>query len=170
MKKLFLWLDANFEDVLCAFFLVGIMILLMMQVIVRSTTGQGVTFSEDLCRFFFLYLTYFASSLAAHRGAHIRVTAHIRLMPPRIQLFLITLADIIWLLFNAIVIFQGFKLIRSMAINPMVSGGIMLDMRYIFIAVPIGFILMEYRILVMCWRRFKRDVDGLAVDEQGEHQ
>ena len=69
MKNLLAWLDVHFEDALCGVLLVGIMIMLMAQVVVRFAFGHGLTFSEELCRFSFLYLVYFAASLVACKGA-----------------------------------------------------------------------------------------------------
>ena len=89
MKKLLAWLDVHFEDALCGILLVGIMSMLMAQVVVRFVFGHGLTFSEELCRFSFLYLVYFAASLVAGKGAHIRVTAHTRKLPAPMRLSLI---------------------------------------------------------------------------------
>ena len=83
MKNLLAWLDVHFEDALCGVLLVGIMIMLMAQVVVRFAFGHGLTFSEELCRFSFLYLVYFAASLVACKGAHIRVTARTPRSSPR---------------------------------------------------------------------------------------
>ena len=48
MKNLLAWLDVHFEDALCGVLLVGIMIMLMAQVVVRFAFGHGLTFSEEL--------------------------------------------------------------------------------------------------------------------------
>ena len=120
MKKLLAWLDVHFEDALCGILLVGIMSMLMAQVVVRFVFGHGLTFSEELCRFSFLYLVYFAASLVAGKGAHIRVTAHTRKLPAPMRVGLLMLADLLWLGFNATVIYQGLLLIDSMSTRPMV--------------------------------------------------
>ena len=77
------------------------MIMLMAQVVVRFAFGHGLTFSEELCRFSFLYLVYFAASLVACKGAHIRVTAHTQKLPAPVRVGLLMLADLLWLGFNA---------------------------------------------------------------------
>ena len=59
--------------------------MLMAQVVVRFAFGHGLTFSEELCRFSFLYLVYFAASLVACKGAHIRVTAHTQKLPAPVR-------------------------------------------------------------------------------------
>ena len=165
MKKLLAWLDVHFEDALCGILLVGIMSMLMAQVVVRFVFGHGLTFSEELCRFSFLYLVYFAASLVAGKGAHIRVTAHTRKLPAPMRVGLLMLADLLWLGFNATVIYQGLLLIDSMSTRPMVSGGILLDLRYVYFAVPAAFMHQSFRILQR-WRRYFRD--GIPVPGQQE--
>ena len=155
------WLDKNFEDVVCGFLLVCIMTMLFAQVIIRFIFGYGLTMSEELCRFMFLYLVYFAASLVALKGAHIRVTAHIRLMPRTMQLLLLFVSDIIWVVFNSIVIIQGFKLIQSMATRPMLSGAMLLDMRFVYVSTPIAFCLITFRIFQRWFRHFRGTISVL---------
>ena len=158
MKNLLAWLDVHFEDALCGVLLVGIMIMLMAQVVVRFAFGHGLTFSEELCRFSFLYLVYFAASLAASKNLHIRVTAQLKLLPKLGQMLLLLTTDIIWLVFCIIVVNVGTDFIISMSDRPMVSGALMLDMRYVYAAVPIAFTLQAVRLVERWWRIFtKRD-------------
>ena len=158
MKNLLAWLDVHFEDALCGVLLVGIMIMLMAQVVVRFAFGHGLTFSEELCRFSFLYLVYFAASLAASKNLHIRVTAQLKLLPKLGQMLLLLATDIIWLIFCIIVVDVGTDFIISMSNRPMVSGALMLDMRYVYAAVPIAFTLQAVRLVERWWRIFtKRD-------------
>ena len=42
MKNLLAWLDVHFEDALCGVLLVGIMIMLMAQVVVRFAFGHEI--------------------------------------------------------------------------------------------------------------------------------
>ena len=154
MKNLLAWLDVHFEDALCGVLLVGIMIMLMAQVVVRFAFGHGLTFSEELCRFSFLYLVYFAASLAASKNLHIRVTAQLKLLPKLGQMLLLLATDIIWLIFCIIVVDVGTDFIISMSNRPMVSGALMLDMRYVYAAVPIAFTLQAVRLVERWWRIF----------------
>lgn len=167
MKKMLHWLDVHFEDALCGALLVGIMIMLMAQVVVRFLFGHGLTASEELCRFSFLYMVYFAASLVACKGAHIRVTAHTRHLPRPLRVGLLVLADLCWLGFNATVIYQGVLLLHSMAARPMVSGSLLLDLRYVYVAVPAAFLLQSFRILQR-WARHFRGRLSILGDEAAE--
>ena len=109
-------------------------------------------------RFLFLYLVYFAASLAASKNLHIRVTAQLKLLPKLGQMLLLLATDIIWLIFCIIVMDVGTDFIISMSDRPMVSGALMLDMRYVYAAVPIAFTLQAVRLVERWWRIFtKRD-------------
>ena len=165
MKKTLHWLDAHFEDALCGALLVGIMIMLMAQVVVRFLFGHGLTASEELCRFSFLYMVYFAASLAASKNLHIRVTAQLKLLPKAGQTFLLLVTDLVWLVFCGIVVQVGTDFIISMSKRPMVSGALMFDMRYVYMAVPLAFALQAVRLIERWWRIFTKR-DALAVPSE----
>ena len=63
----------NLEEYICCALLGVIMTLLMMQVCYRYFGGKSIAWSEEVSRFLFLYLVYFAASLAASKNLHIRV-------------------------------------------------------------------------------------------------
>ena len=158
MKKTLARIWDNLEDYLCCAFLTIIMTLLMTQVLYRYIGGRTIAWSEEVSRFVFLYLVYFAASLATHKNLHIRVTAHIKYLPRMMQAGLLLLTDIIWFLSCAIIISVGYDFLVEMGERPMLSGALMLDMRYVFIAIPLAFTLQAIRILERWWRIFtKRD-------------
>lgn len=148
----------NLEEYICCALLGVIMTLLMMQVCYRYFGGKSIAWSEEVSRFLFLYLVYFAASLAASKNLHIRVTAQLKLLPKLGQMLLLLTTDIIWLVFCIIVVDVGTDFIISMSDRPMVSGALMLDMRYVYAAVPIAFTLQAVRLVERWWRIFtKRD-------------
>ena len=134
----------NLEEYICCALLGVIMTLLMMQVCYRYFGGKSIAWSEEVSRFLFLYLVYFAASL--------------KLLPKLGQMLLLLTTDIIWLVFCIIVVNVGTDFIISMSDRPMVSGALMLDMRYVYAAVPIAFTLQAVRLVERWWRIFtKRD-------------
>lgn len=160
--KIWKWLDKNFEEALCGLLLIAVMLMLFGQVVVRFTLGYGLTFSEELSRFMFLYLVYFGASLVALKGAHVRVTAHLQYLPRSMQLVFLLLSDLLWLGFNAVVIYQGFRLIDGMALRPVVSGALLIDLRYVYVATPLGFSLMTFRIIQRWVRHIRGTFDILT--------
>ena len=158
-----IWRDL--EEYICCALLAVIVTLLMTQVLYRYIGGRSIAWSEEVCRFLFLYLVYFAASLATAKNLHIRVTAQIKLLPRNGQILLLLLTDVIWLLFCAIVVKVGTEFIISMSNRPMVSGALMLDMRYVYAAVPLAFTLQAVR-LVERWGRIFTRRDALVVPSE----
>ena len=109
----------NLEEYICCALLGVIMTLLMMQVCYRYFGGKSIAWSEEVSRFLFLYLVYFAASLAASKNLHIRVTAQLKLLPKLGQMLLLLTTDIIWLIFCIIVVTVGTDFIISMSDRPM---------------------------------------------------
>lgn len=105
----------NLEEYICCALLGVIMTLLMMQVCYRYFGGKSIAWSEEVSRFLFLYLVYFAASLAASKNLHIRVTAQLKLLPKLGQMLLLLTTDIIWLIFCIIVVNVGTDFIISMS-------------------------------------------------------
>ena len=79
---------------------------------------------------------------------------------------MIMLADLLWLGFNATVIYQGALLIDSMSTRPMVSGSMLLDLRYVYFAVPAAFTLQSFRILQRWYRHFRGGVSILGQQQE----
>ena len=79
---------------------------------------------------------------------------------------LLMLADLLWLGFNATVIYQGALLIDSMSTRPMVSGSMLLDLRYVYFAVPAAFTLQSFRILQRWYRHFRGGVSILGQQQE----
>ena len=158
-----IWRDL--EEYICCALLAVIVTLLMTQVLYHYIGGRSIAWSEEVCRFLFLYLVYFAASLATAKNLHIRVTAQIKLLPRNGQILLLLLTDVIWLLFCAIVVKVGTEFIISMSNRPMVSGALMLDMRYVYAAVPLAFTLQAVRLVERWWRIFTRR-DALVVPSE----
>lgn len=154
MKKT-IWIYNNLEDILCGVLVCWIMSLLMWQVVSRYFFGTSFAWAEEVMRFSFLYMVYIAASLGAQKAVHIRVTAQLDIMPPKMRIAMLAITDIIWLAFNAVVIREGLSFIDGMATQKMVSAALMLDMRYVYFALPLGFILMSIRIIENWYKFYK---------------
>ena len=134
--------------------------MLMGQVLTRFLFGYGLTFSEELSRYFFLYFVYFCSSLVAAKGLHIRVTAQMLKMPARLKTAMLFLADLLWLTFNGVLVWQGTLLFISMGQRSMVAGSLQIDLR---------FALQSLRIVQrwIAWRRHGVPILGTEISEEG---
>ncbi len=147
MLKTFLRLLDNIEWAICGVLLLSIVGLLFIQVIARYGLGQSISWAEEMSRFGLLGLVYISAALGAKMGTHIRITAHLKALPPVPRVVAFALSDAIWLAFNIIVIYQSILLIDGMNRRPLVSGALLLNMQYVFALIPIGFTLQSIRLI-----------------------
>jgi TRAP-type C4-dicarboxylate transport system permease small subunit len=150
MKKIGHFLD-GLEQGICGALLVGIVTLLFVQVIARYGMGQSISWAEEMSRFGLLALVYISAAIGARKGTHIRVTGHIKALPQPLRLVVLATADLIWITFNVIVIYQSVLLILGMNTRPLMSGALMLNMQWIFALIPLGFALQTIRLVQRWW-------------------
>ncbi|GAB6181370.1 hypothetical protein JCM14036_26890 [Desulfotomaculum defluvii] len=148
------WVIDNIEEIIASFLFCTVITLLMAQVIARYIFGQGLAWSEELLRFAFLTMVYFAAALGAKRGAHFRVTVLVNILPAKLKRFLELLQYIISFTFNSFVIYLGTKVVLDMQEFPQISPILSLDMRYVYIMIPIAFTFVNIRLVIRMFSDF----------------
>lgn len=163
MKRIFRYLD-HFEEATSSAMLILVVVLMFSQVILRYVFGKSLAWSEEVAQMAFLCMVYIATALSAKQGAHIRVTAHLKYLPRSVRQFMILAGNVLWILFDLVVIWQGSVLVQSMITHPMKSAALEWDMAPLFAVIPFAFALQIIRIVqqsVTAWRAGQE----LAVDE-----
>ncbi len=152
---------SRLELILANTSLAVLVLVLAAQVFFRYVLHIGLSWSEEVSRFIFVWFVYISASLAAQRGSHIRVTLFARLLPvPERYVFL--LADAIWIGFNAFVVAAGVLLISRTLQYPVYSTSLFLPLAYVYIVIPLAHALMILRIIERQWRAFRYDEPLIA--------
>ena len=138
---------------------------LALQVFFRYVLETGLTWSEELSRFSFVWFVYISASAAAQKGTHIRVTVATHWFPGG-QRWCLLLADAIWVAFNAAVVVAGVLLLRKMAAHPVYSTALFLPLVYVYSIIPIAHALMIVRIVQRQWTAWKQGTSVLP-EESG---
>ena len=144
------------ESYVAAILLLFLTVLLSIQVFVRYVLGGGLAWSEELSRYMFVWSIYFGCILAAREDKHIRVTAQFLLVPKRVEGIIITIADIVWVLFNGIVAFFSFRYIISMFSFPFISPTMKINLVWVYTIIPIAYTLMLVYVVILIYKRIKK--------------
>jgi C4-dicarboxylate transporter, DctQ subunit len=163
MRSLLRMVD-QFELYAGSLFLSIMVTLLFMQIIFRYVFNSAITWSEEVSRFAYLFAIYLATSWAAKRDGHIRVTALIDLFPPRVRSACLAFSDLLWIVFNLVVVKYGIDLVVQMIRFPMHSPVMGWSLAVIYSIIPLGFTLMTLRLV----QRYYRILTGRPVDENKE--
>ncbi len=143
------------EEWLGAILMTTVVALLGFQVIARFGLGRSFSWLEEVSRFAFVWAVYFGFVIAAESDRHIRVSLHLNLLPQKARLLMLTLADLLWLVFNAVVIWYGYEFTMSMFEFPYISQTTGINLVWVQMIVPLGFTFMSVRIIQVMVRRWR---------------
>jgi TRAP-type transport system small permease protein len=86
--------------------LAGMVIMVFGNVMLRWFADGGIQFSEEMSRYFFVWLTFIGSVIVMHEKAHLGVDAFVRTLGPKGRLTCMILSDAL-VLFCCAVFFWG---------------------------------------------------------------
>lgn len=145
---------SRFELILANASLAALVLVLAAQIFFRYVLHIGLSWSEEISRFVFVWFVYISASLAAQRGSHIRVTLFARLLPVPDR-FVFLLADLVWVVFNAFVVAAGVMLVTRTLKYPVYSTSLFIPLAYIYLVIPLAHALMILRIIERQWRAWR---------------
>ncbi len=163
----------NVESYICQFLLAFFITLLFVQVIFREFFGYTLSWGEELARFAFVWFVFFGAVVAARLAAHNRVTFQFKKFSKKTQNYIEAFADLIWLSFNAVIIYKSLFLIKSMMQFTYISPTLQWNMAYVYLIFPLAFTLMSVRIIQVNYLKLVKGVDIRdpdKVDVEEEYQ
>lgn len=114
-------------------------VLVIAQVVMRYVFNAPLTWSEELARIVFIYLTFMGIGAAYGRRRHMVVDSFVALLPLRIRKTLMSSVKIlatIFLLAILIVTAQSMAELSRMEFN---TPALELSMAFVYLAIPLGF-------------------------------
>lgn len=158
MPKLREFLD-NFESIFCRILLVGFVCLLFTQIVSREIFGVSITWIEELSVYMFVWFVYFGASYAAKMAAHNRVTFQFKFLSKRAVSIIEAIADLFWIFFNVYFIYLATDFVFNKMNKFWKSQTLGIEMKYIYMVLPIAFTLMTIRVIQVNYQRLVLGID-----------
>lgn len=160
----------NLESYVCQILLSFFVIILFLQIALRVCFDYVIPWSEEISRFAFVWFVFFGAAYAARLAAHNRVTIQFKLFPSIVQDVAIIITDLIWIVFNLVLIKKSIEVIQDLTEFPYMSPALEWSMAYVYWIFPISFGLMTIRIIQVDVMKyiFKmdiKDVDSVDLEE-----
>ena len=165
MKKLFSWLDVNFEPIAMTVIFYLIMLLVFGQVVLRFGFETGFSWAEELARFAFVWLMYFAFSYATRCQRHIRVSFFAQMLGERFNKILMIFCDFLFLGFALIILRSILELCREVAEFNDRAVTMDITLNFIYGAGALGFIFMCIRLAQSIVWKIRHYNDSMEVFE-----
>lgn len=148
-----------FNDHLEEFFIIPLMFLMSIiigiQVVMRYVFQNSLVWSEELSRYMFIWLIYFAVSYTARREKHIRIDAAINLYPKKLRPYIEILSELIVLGFSVFIAVTAVTVFHKITWSGQLSPAMRIPMQYVYAAPLVGFVLTAIRQVQCILRRIK---------------
>lgn len=168
MNTLLSWLN-RFDRAAIIVLLALLVAVVFLQVASRFVLKLPIEWSEEIARFLFIWFCWLGCSYATVSFHHIRITAHLRLLPPRLAAFLLRVGDLLWIAFNLVVVAGGILYLDSILEYPYRAMIIDINMLWIFLPIPVIFLVFTLRVLANLLRPdYFEQVMGELEREAGE--
>lgn len=136
----------RFEDILLVAMFVSMVAIIFVQVIMRYAFNNSLSWSEELGKFLFVWLSWIGISIGARRREHIKITMLVDKLPYRAARAMDVLVELTLIAICAITAYYGVTLVFSQAGTHF--AGIKISMSWGYLSVVVGCILMVIRSLV----------------------
>ena len=130
------------DETITAILFIVLILLLTMQVFLRYVLNKSVSWSEEVSRWFFIWIIYFGCMLAAKDDKHIRVTVQLNKLPKKLQRIIITIGDFVWFVFSITMGSLGLQMVLEMFRYPIRSNTTGLNIVFVYAIIPIAFFTM----------------------------
>lgn len=141
------WLDDNLEEVLVVALMAAITVLIGVQIFMRYVMQASLSWSEELARYGFIWMSYLGVAYAVKRRASIATTALTDAIGSAgVKLGLQVFANLVFAAFALLVVTQGVTLVEKISGFGQKSASLGLPMAYVYAAPVVGFSLALLRL------------------------
>jgi len=146
MRSFARFIDRRLEEVVCVTLLAALLLLLCLQVFLRPL-GAALSWQEEAVRLVFLWLNFFAYSLATKAHAHFRVEAIEERLGPLRRALLSKTVIVVWIGFNLFLLVACLRYYESLGRFAETSPVMGIRQSHAFSVVPIAVLLSTWRLL-----------------------
>ena len=121
-------------------------LLVFAQVVMRYVFRNSLSWSEELTRYLFLWMSWVGASYAVRCRSHFRVTMFADMLKGRARDAYELLILLIWLGFSVFLTYQGAKISLFLWHRGQLSAAMEIPMALAYASVPVGCALMTLRL------------------------
>lgn len=137
-----------------AFFLVTLTLVMFLQIIMRFIFGRPLSWPEELCRYCFVYFTFFTFSYCVKHDSMLRLDIIHELLPQKVWSILQVLVRTVTLVFFSCMFVSSLSLVAAIQNTARVSPALGIPYVYIYLSTVISFALAAVRSLQVLFRTF----------------
>jgi TRAP-type C4-dicarboxylate transport system permease small subunit len=146
-KKILQQIDQNGERYLLLPLYAMIVSTVFMEVVRRSLLSYSSIWAEEIARYAFIYIAWIGASSAIKERAHIRIDVVLHLLSQRMKSIVYIFGDIMTLILAVLAIWMSMESVLNSIHFGSVTHGLRISQAWFLAAVPLGFLMMTFRLL-----------------------
>lgn len=135
------------EEVLITSFIAAATLVTFAAVVLRYTTGSGISWAQELTIYLFIWMAKFGAAYGVRTGIHIGVDFVVNAVRPSIKRTLLIAAMLLGVVFTGVISFFGARWVVFIHGTGQISPDLEWPMWIIYLAIPFGSGLMCYRFI-----------------------
>lgn len=143
VKKLFLKIINNLEEIMATFFLMMMCIFVFLQLFYRYLLKDPLLYAEEIARYAYIWVTFIGLSLSTKTKEHIRIDFFVEKLPGKIKSIVNVMIKIITLALLVFLTYWGMRLVNFNRM--MLSPALRIPLYLIYYAFPLGTALASIR-------------------------
>jgi TRAP-type transport system small permease protein len=155
---------AKSVDIALAILIVVMLITVCLQVFFRYVLEKPLSWSEELARYAFVWVSFLGAAMALGKRLHFGVDYFVAKFPPRFSAGLEVGTNLLILIFVLVVIVKGYE--TALPASFMRSAGMNLRMDVVFAAIPVAGIIMAYYVIRQTLDAFFKMIGRPGGDEE----
>ena len=160
----------NIEEYISSVLLGAMVILIFLQIIFRFVLNLPLRWTEETARYAMILLIYLSACSGVKKEKHIRIEAIHNALPQKAALVYWVISNIIWMLFNLVMIVYGINMAWYIYSTGQVSPVLHLPMGILYMVIPVCFTIMEIRIVQLVVARIKEETTKRIANDGGENK
>lgn len=144
------------EEYLLVASLAFTVVVVFIQVVMRYVFNSSLSWSEELCRYIFIWQVWLGASLAFRDKQHISVEMVRDKLKGRVKIIYNIIGQLITFAFNVFLVNHGFQLVGKMLERGVISSGMRIPLYLIYLAVPLSSFVILFRIVGNMFSEMKK--------------
>lgn len=137
---------------LCFLLMLAMITVIFAQVLARYLFTNSLSWSEEVGRYLFVWMTFIGSAVAVRNRLHVALDMVIVRLAPAAQRLCLAIGYLAMLVFTAVLIDGGYHFVARSSLQT--SAALQIPMRYVYLVLPFGGGLIFFYLL----KNFYEDV------------
>ena len=165
MKKILKYLDDHTEEIILMFLMVAIVVVMSYQIIRRYVFNNSLSWSEEFCRYCFIWFMFIGYSYSIKEKLDLRMDAVVVMLPKFIQKILSLVVWVAGFALTVLLFVNSFGAVQKVIETGEKSVGLQVPMWAVYISMILGFGMAIIRYIQKFINDFIRKTDDKEVTE-----